>query len=108
MKRITRYLALLLAIVMFLQLADTSIVYAAEEVEKVLDPASQIELSVPESLQDGGNYFFIRENHTISENSSEKLYIPIQRAGDLSEEAEVTLKLIDVTSRHDVNYTETI
>ena len=108
MNRITKCLALLLALVMFLQLADTSIVYAAEEVEKVLDPASQIELSVPESLQDGGNYFFIRENHTISENSSEKLYIPIQRAGDLSEEAEVTLKLIDVTSRHDVNYTETI
>ena len=108
MKRITKCLSLLLAIVMFLQLADTSIVYAAEEVEKALDPAGQIELRVPESLQDGGSYFFIRESHSISEKSADKLYIPIQRAGDLSGETEVTLKLIDVTARHDVNYTEAI
>ena len=104
MKRITKCLSLLLAIVMFLQLADTSIVYAAEEVEKALDPAGQIELRVPESLQDGGSYFFIREDHTISENSSEKLYIPIQRTGDISSEADITLKLVDMTAHFGVNY----
>ena len=104
MKRITKCLALLLALVMFLQLADTSVVYAVEEVEKALDPASQIELTVPDSLQDGANYFFIREDHSISEKSSEKLYIPIQRTGDLSEAADVTLKLVDMTSHFGVNY----
>jgi hypothetical protein len=46
---------------------------------------------VPDSLQDGSNYFFIREDHTISETSAEKLYIPIQRTGDTSEAADVTL-----------------
>ena len=104
MKRITKCLALLLALVMVLQFADTPIVYAAEAVKTALDPASQIELAVPDSLQDGANYFFIREDHSISETSAEKLYIPIQRTGDLSEAADITLKLVDMTSHFGVNY----
>ena len=68
----------------------------------------QIDLPVPEALRDG-NYFFISQgNFTISEKSNEKLYIPIQRTGDLSGEAEVTLKLVDMTSHYGVNYTAEI
>ena len=33
------------------------------------------------------------------------MYVPVQRSGNLDEEAEVTLKVIDLSARHDVNYT---
>ena len=104
MKRITKILALLLALVLFLDIAGTPAVQAAEAAAKALDPASQVELSVPDALGDGGSYFFIREDHTVREDSTEKLYIPIQRTGDLSEEADITLKLVDMTAHFGVNY----
>ena len=53
------------------------------------DLAAGINLIVPEELQDGNNYFFIRESgQMISEKSTDKLYIPVQRTGKLEEEAE--------------------
>lgn len=68
------------------------------------DANSPRPLPVPDSLKDG-NYFFIGSNTwSISEKSTQKLYIPIQRTGDLSKEASVTLKLIDMTSHKGVNY----
>ena len=102
-KTLTRIIAVLLCAMMLLQLSDGLVAFAA------YDPTERIELTVPDGLQNGNSYFFIREStFSVSEKSTEKLYIPIQRTGNLNEEAEVTLKLIDVTSRHDVNYTEAI
>ena len=102
-KKLTRIIAVLLCAVMFLQLSDGLAAFAA------YDPTENIALNVPKELQDGNSYFFIQASaYTISEKSGDKLYIPIQRTGDLDAEAEVTLKLIDVTARHDVNYTEAI
>ena len=95
----------LLALLMLIQTADSGIAYAVGELEKALNPAEQIELTVPERFQDGNNWFFIPEQgYTASEKSAEKLYIPIQRAGDLDTEAEITLKVSDISARHDVNY----
>ena len=103
-KHFRKLLALLLAIVLSVQLGQVALATAAEEVRIVLDPTSQIELSTPDDLSEG-NWFFIRSNQfEISETSEEKLYIPIQRAGDLSEAASVTLKLADITSHFGVNY----
>ena len=102
-KAFTRFIAVMLTAVMFLQVSDGVLAYAAE------DPTGSIELTVPESLQDGQNYFFIRqESFTISEKSREKLYIPIQRTGDTGDEAEVTLKVIDMSARWGENYTADI
>ncbi len=68
------------------------------------DGSSPRPLPVPDAVKDG-NYFFIASgSYSISEQSSQKLYIPIQRTGDLSQEASITLKLIDVTSHKGVNY----
>ena len=101
---IKKLLAFALAFVLTAQLGEAALATAAEEVRIALDPTSQIELSVPEELSEG-NWFFIRERQfEISEKSGEKLYVPIQRAGDLSEEASVTLKLADITSHFGVNY----
>ena len=102
-KTLTRLIAVLLCALLLFQNGESIVAYALE------DPTQRIAISVPEELQDGHSYFFIREQvHSISEKSGDKLYIPIQRTGDLSGEAEVTLKLIDVTSRHGVNYEEKI
>ena len=101
-KTITRLLAVLLCLIMVFQLSDGVIAFALE------DPTREIEISVPDSLQDGGNYFFIREDYSISERSEEKLYVPIQRTGDISGEADITLKLVDMTSHYGVNYTAKI
>ena len=103
MKRtLTRLLAVLLCAMMLFQSSENVITFA------LADPTEKIVLSVPKTLQDGENYFFIREDHTVSENSREKLYIPIQRTGDLSGEADVTLKLVDMTAHYGVNYTAEI
>ena len=102
-QNIRRLTALFLALILMLPEANSIITYAQT------DPMDGFELSVPEELQDGGNWYFIRENtFNISEVSDQKLYIPIQRTGDLSAEGEVALKLIDVTSKHNVNYKEKI
>ena len=101
---IKKLLAFLLAFVLSLQLSEAALATAAEEVRIALDPTSQIELSTPEDLSEG-NWFFIRERQfEIGEKSEEKLYVPIQRAGDLSQAASVTLKLADITSHFGVNY----
>ena len=101
---IKKLLAFLLAFVLSLQLSEAALATAAEEVRIALDPTSQIELSTPDDLSEG-NWFFIRERQfEISEKSEEKLYVPIQRSGDLSQAASVTLKLADITSHFGVNY----
>ena len=99
-KTAKRFAAILLSLIMILRASEGILAYAAQ------DPTEGIALSVPESLQDGENYFFIREDHfSISEKSPEKLYIPLQRTGDLEEAADLTLKVIDMSARYGVNYT---
>ena len=101
---IKKLLAFALAFVLTLQIGEVALATAAEEIQVALDPTSQIELSTPEDLSEG-NWFFIRERQfEISEKSKDKLYVPIQRTGDLSGEASVTLKLADITSHFGVNY----
>ena len=103
-KHFQRVLAFLLVLVFSFQIGDVALAAGAEELRAALDPTSAIELSVPEDLSEG-NWFFIRERRfSISETSEDRLYIPIQRAGDLSEAASVTLKLVDVSSHYGVNY----
>ena len=97
--------ALLLAVLMLFETGEAAIAFAAEEVDRALNPAEHLELTVPERFQDGRNWFFFPEpGYNVSEKNSEKLYIPIQRTGDLSAEADVVLKVTDVTAKHDVNY----
>ncbi len=99
-----KLLALLLALVFSVQFGELAMAAATEEIRIALDPTSQIRLAVPEDLSEG-NWFFIRERQfEISETSGEKLYVPIQRTGDLSGEASVVLKLADITSHYGVNY----
>ena len=99
----TRIVAVMLTAVMLLQVSDGVLAWAAE------DPTANVEVYVPDNLQDGKNYFFIREqSFTISEKSVEKLYIPIQRTGDVSQEADITLKLINLSARYGVNYTASL
>ena len=102
-KIFTRIVAAMLTAVMLLQVSDGVLAWAAE------DPTANLDVSVPESLQDGRNYFFIREqSFSISEKSVDKLYIPIQRTGDVSREADITLKLINLSARYGVNYTASL
>ena len=83
--------------------------YAAEEVDRIFNPAEHIELRVPEKHQNGKNLFFIdKADWSVSEKSGETLYIPIQRVGALDMEADVTLKVVDLSAKHDVNYTAEI
>ena len=110
MKRILRNsVAVLLAVLMMFEAGGTGIVYAAEEVDRIFNPAEHIELRVPEKHQNGKNLFFIEKaDWSVSEKSSETLYIPIQRVGALDMEADVTLKVVDLSAKHDVNYTAEI
>jgi len=102
---LNKSLALLLALLMVFDVCQSGIAFAVEEADKAVNPTKYIELTVPERLQDGGNWFFIPEqNYAASEKSAEKIYIPIQRTGDLDAEAEITLKVVDVSARHDENY----
>ena len=101
-KRFRSGVALLLSLLLVIQLCDSVIACAVE------DPTANIVLTTPEDLK-GGNWFFITQTEwTVSEKSTEKLYIPIQRTGDLEEEASVDLKLVDMTSHRGVNYTASI
>ncbi len=103
-KHLKKLFAFILAFIFTVQLSEAALAAAAEELRIVLDPTSQIVLSTPDDLA-AGNWFFIRERQLeISEKSEKKLYVPIQRTGDLSEEASVTLKLADITSHYGVNY----
>ena len=106
MKRfVKRTLSALLAFLMLFQASQGGVALAAEENNRTLDPAEQIQLTVPERFQDGGNWFFIpQQGYTASEKSKEKIYIPIQRSGDVSAEADVVLKITDISAKHDVNY----
>ena len=98
--------ALLMVLLLMLQVSEASIAYAVDEVDKKFNPTDHIDLTVPERFQDGGSWFFIPEaSYTTSEKSSEKLYIPVQRTGDLDAETEVTLKVTDLSAHHDENYT---
>ena len=101
-----RILAALLSAIMILEMAQLTLASAAEAVDKALNPAEQIELSVPEELQDAGNYFFFGQSaYYLSETSRDKVYIPVQRTGETDEEAEVTVKVVDLTSHWGENYT---
>ena len=92
-----------LALVLLLQTGGVAL--AAEEVSQTGNPVRLANLAVLERFQDRGDLFFIPEqDYAASEKSTEKLYIPIQRAGDLDQEAQVVLKVTDLTARHDVNY----
>ena len=103
-KRMMKLLAVFLACLMLLGSSRELAASAAEELDRALNPAEQIELIVPASLQDGGNWFFIREeSFTAGEKSGEKLYIPIQRTGNVEAEADVTLKVIDMSAHYGVN-----
>ena len=98
-------LSFVLAFLMLFGMYPEGVVQAANEVDKALNPAEQIPLTVPERFQDGGNWFFIPEqSYAASEKSEEKIYIPIQRSGDLETETAVILKVSDISARHDVNY----
>ena len=94
--------ALLLSLMLVFQLCDGVIAYAAE------DPTADIVLTTPEDLKDGSWFFIAQSDWTVSEKSNDKLYIPIQRTGDLEAEASVDLKLVDVTAHAGVNYTASI
>ena len=101
-----RSLAVLLAVLILFGTCEAGVAYAVDEIDKAINPAEQIELTVPEAFADGENWFFIANaDWSAGEKSGEKLYIPIQRAGDLDSEADVTLKVIDLSAKHDVNYT---
>ena len=101
-----RSLAVLLAVLILFGTCEAGVAYAVDEIDKAINPAEQIELTVPEAFADGENWFFIANaDWSAGEKSGEKLYIPIQRAGDLNSEAVVTLKVIDLSAKHDVNYT---
>ena len=106
MKRITKsILALLLALLMLFEVGELGIAYALDGIDRAVNPAKNIELTVPERFGDGNNWFFIPEaSYTVSEKSTEKLYVPVQRTGDLDAETEVTLKVIDLSAHHDVDY----
>ena len=100
-KRVTRFFSIMLAVMLLLQMLDLGMAFAAN----APDPTAGMVLTVPEDLQDGNNYFFIRESgQTISEKSEDQLYIPVQRAGNLEEEAEVTLKIVDLAAHFGENY----
>ena len=95
-----------MALLMLLQAYPGGVALAANKTDKAFNPAEQIPLTVPERFQDGGNWFFIPESgYAASEKSTEKIYIPIQRTGDLETEADVVLKVTDISAKHDVNYT---
>ena len=102
-------MALLLAVLLLVQVGEYGLVWAADEVDKAVNPAEHIELTVPEKFQTGENLFFIAQaDWATSEKDGETLYIPIQRSGDLDAEGDVTLKIVDLTAKHDVNYTAEI
>ena len=78
---------------------------AVQAIDHWNDPTAEISLTVPELLQDGSNYFFIPESgYTIGEKSPEKLYIPVQRTGNLDGEADVTVKIVDLSAHVGENY----
>ena len=98
-------IALTLALSLLIGSGGNSLAAVADEIDRTLNPAERIELTVPERFQDGGNWFFFPETgYTASEKSPEKLYIPIQRTGDPEAEADVVLKVTDLSAQHDVNY----
>ena len=83
-KLLKRAVSVMLALVFLLQMGDFCIAYAVGELDRALNPTAQIELTVPARFQDGGNWFFIPQtDYAASELSSESIYIPIQRTGDL-------------------------
>ncbi|MBQ9600307.1 MAG: hypothetical protein IJR33_10970, partial [Clostridia bacterium] len=110
MKRfMKKTIVMLTAGVMMLETCNTCIAYAADVIAQKIDPTRDIALKVPEKYKDGGNWFFIAEsNWTASEKSDETMYIPIQRTGGLDSEADVVLKIADLSAKHDVNYTAEI
>lgn len=99
----TKALSWALALLMLIQVCPIA-VFAENEAE-AFNPAEQMTLTVPERFQDGGSWFFIPEQgYAASETSAGRIYIPIQRTGDLAAEADVTLKVTDISAKHDVNY----
>ena len=106
MKRfMKKAIGLFVAFLMVFYTCDTCIAYAANEIGDAIDPTRNFVLDVPEKYRDGGNWFFIAQpDWAASEKSDEPMYIPIQRTGDTDSEADITLKVIDLSAKHDVNY----
>ena len=101
-KLFVHLLAFVLCGAMLFQMSDSLIAFALD------DPTDDFVLTVPETLQDGGNYFFVPQDFMVSESNPDTIYIPIQRTGDLSGEADINLKLADLSARYGVNYTAEI
>ena len=72
-KTFKRSLAVLLTLLMFFQLSEGSVVFAADALDRALHPEKRIELVVPQSLQDGNHYFFIREAFVCHDKSLNNL-----------------------------------
>ncbi|MBO4897862.1 MAG: S-layer homology domain-containing protein [Clostridia bacterium] len=106
MKRfMKKFIGFLVAFIMTFEVGDVLIAQAAYAMNDAINPTWDSTLVVPEKYRDGGNWFFIAQpDWWASENDSEPMYIPIQRTGDLDSEADITLKVIDLTAKHDVNY----
>ncbi|MBE6723778.1 MAG: hypothetical protein E7576_01070 [Ruminococcaceae bacterium] len=91
---------------MILEMAQLTLASAVEAADRALNPAEQVQLSVPEELQDAGNcFFFAQSAYYLRETGRDKVYIPVQRTGDPGEEAEVTVRVVDLTSHWGENYT---
>ena len=73
-----RSLAVLLAVLILFGTCEAGVAYAVDEIDKAINPAEQIDLTVPEAFADGENWFFIANaDWSAGEKSGEKLYIPI-------------------------------
>ena len=75
-----------------------------------LDPTSKLNLTVPTAVRqlveanEGLSCYYLQETtYSVPENG-DKLYVPIQRTGDVSRAGQVTVKLIDMSSHYGVNY----
>ena len=105
MKRVwKRLLAALVVLSMALQ--SSFVTTMAEE----LDPTRKLNLFVPNEVRqlveanEGLSCYYLQETSYSVPETGKKLYIPIQRTGDVSQEGQVTVKLIDMSSHYDVNY----
>ncbi|MBR2521189.1 MAG: S-layer homology domain-containing protein [Oscillospiraceae bacterium] len=98
----------LVSVVLLLALAAQSVVVSALADE--LDPTNKLTLFVPNAVRqlveanEGLSCYYLQETSYSVPETGDKLYIPIQRTGDVSREGHITVKLIDMSSHYDVNY----
>ncbi len=98
----------LVSVILLLALAAQSAVVSALADE--LDPTNKLTLFVPNAVRqlveanEGLSCYYLQETSYSVPETGDKLYIPIQRTGDVSREGHITVKLIDMSSHYDVNY----